>query len=340
MSVAAAKPSAAASAAASAKPAATGSPAASGGTTVIRFGTIPSIASEPMYLGADSGDMAKKGLDVQFTSVTSTPETLVAVASGKLDMGISSISAAFLNAFARGTDIKVIASGGQEAPGHAAFLPVLVRTDLYDSGQIKAPAQLKGHKVALNGKATGIEFDLYEVLKPVGLKVGDTDIVTMPWPDMLPAFANKSIDAGLVSQPLATQAVEKGLARILADDYAPGQQNAVMVANNAFLKQHADAASAFLAVYVQMIRRLNDGKVKDDDAALASIQKWTKTEPDVVKKAPNPYWPPDGRVNVKSVAEQQTYFLDNKEAEYTQPIDIQSVVDESYLDQALKQIGS
>ena len=347
-SSAAAKPPAAASAApasasAAAKPSASGQPATSpsgGATTTIRFGTIPSIASEPMYLGADSGEMAKRGLDVQFTSVTSTPETLVAVASGKLDMGISSISAAFLNAFARGTDLKVVASGGAEASGHAAFLPVLVRTDLYDSGAVKTPAQLKGRKVALNSKATGIEFDLYEVLKPAGLKVSDTDVVTMPWPDMLPAFANKSIDAGLVAQPLATQAVDKGLAKILADDYAPGQQNAVMVANSTFLKQNSDAVVNFLAVYVQMIRRLDDGKVKTDQEALASIEKWTKTMHDVVKKAPDPYWPPDGKVNVKSVADQQAYYLDTKEVDYAQPIDINSIVDESYLDQALKKLGS
>jgi len=284
--------------------------------------------------------MAAKGLDVKFTTVTSTPQTLVAVAGGKLDMGVSSISAAFLNAFVRGTDLKVVASAGVEAPGHAAFLPVLARSDLYDSGQLKTAAQLKGKKVALNCTACGIEYDLYEVLKPAGLKVSDVDLVTMPWPDMIVALGNKSIDAGLIAQPLATQAVAKGVAKILADDYAAGQQNAVIVANSKFLQQHGDAAATFLEVMLKTGRQLNGGKIKTDPQALASIQKWTKIPADVVKGAPDPYWVPNGQINRASIGQQQAYFIANKEVDYTQPLNVDSIIDQTALNQAVKQLGS
>src|SRR2546428_14069450 len=43
-------------------------------------------------------------------------------------------------------------AGGAEPPGHCANLPVIVRSQLIDSGTVKTVADLRGRRVALNGK--------------------------------------------------------------------------------------------------------------------------------------------------------------------------------------------
>jgi hypothetical protein len=44
-------------------------------------------------------------------------------------------------------------------------------------------------------------------------------------------------------------------------------------------------------------------------------------------------------VNRKSMEDVQRYFLDQKATNYTEPIPIDRMVDESYLDEALKKLG-
>src|SRR5206468_7487728 len=141
-SAAAAKPSAPASAAASAKPAASavastavnaaasGSAAAkAGATTEIRIGQIPSTNAAPFFVPTEDGSFAARGLKVSITPVTDTAQTMVQIAGGQLEMGTVTLGAAALNAFARGTDLTIVASGGVDPPGHGAFAPVIVRSD-------------------------------------------------------------------------------------------------------------------------------------------------------------------------------------------------------------------
>lgn len=343
---ASAKPAAASGApAASAKPAASAAASPSGGAAAtaggvqIRIGQIPSTAAAPFLVPVDDGSFAARGINASITPVTDTAQTMISIASGQLEMGTVTMGAAALNAFARGTDLTIIASGGIDGPGHAAFAPVMVRTDLMDSGKVKSLADLKGLKVALNARGVILEYSLYKALSIGKLTMNDVDIVTMPWPDMVAAMANKNLDAGLIGQPLAGQAASKGIAKILSDDYAPLNQNATLVANSNWYKSHKDASTTFLEVYLQAIRKLADGKIKQDEKALAIIEKWTKVTPDVIRSIPDPAWPKDGKLNVKSIEDQQAFFLTTKELNYSQPQDINKLIDYSALDQALKNLG-
>jgi len=47
--------------------------------------------------------------------------------------------------------------------GHGSFTPLIARTDLYDSGALRTPVQLKGRKVAITGAGTVIEYGLGKI---------------------------------------------------------------------------------------------------------------------------------------------------------------------------------
>ncbi|HLG74449.1 MAG TPA: ABC transporter substrate-binding protein [Chloroflexota bacterium] len=316
-----------------------GAKPASSGLTEVRIGYQATINSAPTFVGVDEGLFAARGLKVSMTPVSGTEQTMVAMANGQLDMGNVSFGIAALNALSRGADLKIVTSGTYEAPGHAAFAPLMVRSDLFDSGQVTTVAQVKGHKLALNSRGGGQEYSLYRALKTGGLTPNDVDIIAVPWPEMVSAFANRALDAGLVAHPIADQAISKGVAKIISDDYLAGSQGAGIMANSKFLEQHFDAAVNFIAVLVQLQRKFNNGGLKKDDQALAILEKYSKISPEVTRQAPDPYWPPDGRDNIKDLEAQQAYYMETKGVSYTQPLDFTKIVDERALDAALKTLN-
>jgi len=328
-----------ASAGAAAVPA---SSAAKPGTTTIRISIGNAITGAPIFVGIDKGAYSAVGLDFQNdANFTNTAQAMVALAAGQLDMGVVTMGAAAFNAFNRGADFKMVASLNQEPPGHGSFTPVIVRTDLYDSGALRTPAQLKGHKVAITGAGTVIEYGLGKILTDNGLKPSDVETVVIPAPtDQILALANKSVDAAMPFEPIASQAIQKGVAKMLSDDYEQNAQLATISVNTKWAASNKDAIVKFLTVYVKQVRSLDDGQIKTDAAALAAIQKWIKVPPAVVKTGPDPFWPKDGRLNLQSLQDEQTFFLNNKSVDYTQPLPTDKLVDEQYITEALKQIGS
>jgi hypothetical protein len=54
----------------------------------------------------------------------------------------------------------------------------------------------------------------------------------------------------------------------------------------------------------------------------ATIEPNTPLE--VIRLAPDPYWPKDGRVNLESLCDEQTFFLGNRSVDYGQPMDLAS----------------
>jgi NitT/TauT family transport system substrate-binding protein len=159
-----------------------GLPGAKPATMDVRIGLIPATASAPILVPADEGEFAAKGLNVSIQPVTDTGQAMISVAGGQFDMGKTTMGSAALNAFSRGTNLKIIAAGGAEPPGHGANLPVIVRTELIDSGAVKTMADLKGRKVAINGRGVIIEYALARALATANLQPSDVDVVIMTFP--------------------------------------------------------------------------------------------------------------------------------------------------------------
>ena len=304
----------------------------------VRFGLLPSIATAPVYVGVESGAYAAEGLDVDVTPMADGVQVIVSIATGQLDMGQSAMGAATLNVFNRGTDVIAIASANQDPPAHGSVTPILVRTDLYDSGQIRGPEQLRGRRVGSTAPGTIGEYSLGKYLQQGGLTLNDVEMVNVPRGGSIPAFANRAIDVAVPLEPAATEVVRSGVARVLADNYQPDAQLGLIIVNTRWAESHPDVVVNFLTGFVKSIRRLSDGHVKTDQAALAAIEKFVNIGPDSVRLAPDPYWPKDGKINRQSLEEEQAFFLANKGVDFARPIPIDRLVDERYLAAALQRV--
>jgi len=85
-------------------------------------------------------------------------------------------------------------------------------------------------------------------------------VVYLGFPEHLPAYTNKGIDASITNEPTMTRAIEAGVAvRIVGNDVTyPDQQTAVVFYADDFIRNRRDVAERFMRAYMRGIRFYND----------------------------------------------------------------------------------
>jgi NitT/TauT family transport system substrate-binding protein len=266
--------------------------------------------------------------------------------TGELDAGGGTVSAGVYNAAARGVTLKIVADEGSMRPGYG-YSSLLVRQDLVDSGRYKSLADLKGMKVAVAAPGAGSASALNEALKKGGLKYGDADVVYMGFPDQLPAYRNKAIDASIGTEPTMTLIREEKLAtRIAGDDVIyPGQQNAVVFYSANFINNRRTVAEHFMRAYIRGLRdylaALKDGHLAGKDAAavIAILTQHTRLkDPALYSRIVPSSADPDGRVNLDTLKNDLAFFRAQGLVKNS-TITVDDVYDGSFVNTALKTLG-
>jgi len=312
-------------------------PAASGGATAqVRVGYVPVLVYSPLFIAIDKGYFAAQGITAVATPFTGGADILAQNASGNLEVGLGGLGAAALNAFARGLDLRIVASQHAESPPLAT--PLVVAKSRFDDGTYTSVAALKGKRVAINAKGTGTEYWLQAALAKNGLAMSDIQLVALPFDQVAAALAGGALDAAMLGEPLVTLAEGQGLVHRLADNFLTNAQGTVIYYNQPWGAANADLAARWLAAWLRGARDLgNGGYARDENAAI--IEKYTKTPAAIVKAAKPPIHDPNGALNRQDMAAQQTYFLSTGALTYGSPLDLNTFVDPSYAAAAVALIG-
>ena len=312
---------------------------------VVRIGVVNASSDVGFFIADKKGYFKQEGLAVTFTPFNSAAKMVAPLGAGQLDVGGGSPSAGLYNAIERGIDIKIVADKGSTPPGYG-FQPLLVRKDLVDSGRYKTLKDLKGMKIAGSAPGSASTSTLNEALKKAGLKYADVERVFMAFPQHVMALQNKAVDAAMTTEPSATLAVQSGAAvRIMGDDsYYPNHQLAVVLYAGDFIKNNPDAAKRFMRAYLRAIRDYNDalkdGKIAGPNAqeVIAILTEYTHIKDPAVYRAITPHGcNPDGRVHEPSLKNDLQFFRD--EGQVTGKVSIDKVLDNSFVDAALKELG-
>ena len=236
-------------------------------TAQVRIGIARTMSDVGYYVADAKGFFRDEGIAVTMTPFNSAAQMMAPLGVGDLDVGGGTVSAGFYNSVARGINTKIVADEGSMKPASYGYSSLMVRKDLVDSGRFKTIADLKGMKVAIAAPGTGTASALNEALKMGGLKYSDVDVVYVGYPEHLPAFLNKGIDAAMSNEPTMTLEIEQGAAvRIVGNDVSyPDQQTAVVFYSERFVKNR-DAGERFMRAYVRGIRLYNDA-LKDGHLA-------------------------------------------------------------------------
>lgn len=121
---------------------------------------------------------------------------------------------------------------------------------------------------------------------------------------------------------------------------APGLQGGMVMMNRRWAESNPRLATAVVKSYLETARRLQGRRLFDDEPALASIERWTKVPPDVVRRSLPTSWAVNGEVNVAVLQDVQRYFMESGAATYREPLAIPSLLDDTYLKAALAEIGT
>lgn len=316
-----------------ASPVTGGSPAAN--LTKVTVGYVPVLIYGPVLLAAGKGYFARQGLDVDLQPLPGGADMVVLTANGNFDIGIGGTGPAYFNAAARGVDLKIISPLHFERAPQAT--PLMVSKKRFDSGELTKVSDLKGKKVSVNARGA-TEYWLDTALRTDGLTINDVDLQTLGFSDVPAALESGALDGAMLGEPLATQAEQKGIAVRLQANFPSDFQPTFAWVNPDFARDHRDLVVGFEAAMLQGCRDLL-APGWDSDENLAILQQYTKVPADLIRAASRTYCEPNGAVHEQDLATLQSFFKDRGLLDYDTPLDIATLVDSSYVTDALKEIG-
>jgi NitT/TauT family transport system substrate-binding protein len=310
----------------------------------VKVGINNVVSDIVFHIAEQRGFFAEQKLKIEFIPFDSGPRMIAPLGVGQIDVGGGASSAGLYNAVARGIDVKIVADKGSTPRGYD-YMPLIVRKDLVDSGKVKSFADLKGLKIAAAGPGSATNSKLNLALTKGGLTYKDSQNVNMSYPQQIAALTSKAIDASITTEPLATQAINGGVAVRLSDDTLyPSQQVAVLLYGSDLITKRRDVAERFMIAYVKAARVYNDatkGGHFDGPGADAVVDLIMKTtglkDPALVKSMIPNGISPDGAVNKVSLADDLTFFV--AEGLIEKPVKVDDVLDMSFVDSAIKKLG-
>lgn len=326
--------------------------AAAAGSRVARAATLdevkigsPMVLSDaPFFIGEHKGYWKEAGIKLTLLNMQTGPHMIAPLGTGQIDIAAAAISAGLYNAVARGIKLKLIADKGENLPGDA-YVSLLIRKELVDSGKFKTLKDLKGLKIAEPGKGGSTGSTVNQALVSVGLKYDDVQHVYVGFPEMLTGMQSGGIDGAIVPEPFLTYGLEKGIAvKFSPDSFYPHQAISAVVYGNDFMSKRHEVAQRFMVAYLKSVRFYN-GAIKDGHFAgpnaaevVAILSKDTRyKDPELYRKVIANGCDPDGHIYRPSLQTDLTFWEGRHFIEGKPTVD--EALDDSYVDAALKTLG-
>jgi NitT/TauT family transport system substrate-binding protein len=309
----------------------------------VRFGSPQSISDAGVIIGRARGYFRELGLDVDSLNFQSGPDLIAPMASGELQAGGGNFSLAFLNAVDRGINLKMVADKGTGKAGFE-FVQFPVRRALLDSGEVRTVADLRGRRVAVASLRAGAEAIANQVLGTGGLGVDDVELTVLSYPDMLVAFGNNAIDAGVVIEPSLSAGYTRGLMApwtggSVATAFGGTYQAGLLYFSGQFAAQ-TDQAQRFMVGYLRGVREYNDAFVKGqgrDDVVRMLMDGTSMKDPAQYDAMSMAGLDPDGRVFRPSLQIELDFFRGR--GYYSGNSTVDQIVDTSFAEYAVAQLG-
>ncbi|MDQ7820944.1 MAG: ABC transporter substrate-binding protein [Armatimonadota bacterium] len=302
----------------------------------LRVVHVPVLIFAPLYVAIERGYFAREGIEVELITTPGGVSSFAVLAGGRAEVVVGGLGAALFNAAARGLDFKVVGPVHMERP--PVSTPLVISKKAWDSGEIRSVRDLRGRKVSVNVLGSATEFWLHSALLRGGLTIDDVDLVAVNFPEVPAALANGAIAAGLLGEPLATLAEDRGQIHRLSQDFIDGVQVTALYYSGQFMRAHPRQAVGFMVAWLRASRDLfGDGYRRDDVARI--VEKYTGVPAAVVKRAAAPYHEPNGKMNFNDFKRLQEFFRKRGALTYDRPLEPSQYIDTTYVREALQILG-
>lgn len=290
------------------------------------------LGYSPLWVATKKNFFDQQGLDVQLVLLRGVPMTLQALAANSLHFG-SGGPEPYIEASERGLDFVVT---GGIINGIAQFLIAGRNYKTYED--------LRGATFGTASLTGGTITALREALKLKGLEYPrDYKLLIIAGGSSanLAALQSGQIAATTVAVPLNYAAEESGLNVIgrLSEGIPHFQTNALVV-RRSWAEKNRPVTVRFMKAMALTLKWMFENK----DAAVDFLSKEMKLKPAHALKGwefytQNRFWPPDGDVTVEGLKTNIRIYAEQTGAKGPLP-EVGKYLDQSYLREALKEIGS
>ncbi len=194
-------------------------------------------------IGQRAGIFAKHGLKLELLYTNGGGETMQAVISGSVDIGIAAGTGSVFGAYAKGAPVRILLAGATGAGDLYWYVPA--------ASPLKSFADLAGKTVAYSTNGASTHITVLALIKH--FNVAAKPVQTGAAAVTLTQAMSGQVDVGWASPPFGLAALEEGKIRLIArGSDAPstrGQTVRVHIVNAGVLAQRRDAINRFAAAY-------------------------------------------------------------------------------------------
>lgn len=216
------------------------------------------VGSGPFYIAKEKGFYAEHGLDVDIKIVDDESTFASLLGSQSIDALGHVIDREVIN-FSKGVDETVVMAYDQSTGGDGIVV----------SKEIQSVEDLKGKTIALDKSSTSY-FYFLTVISEAGLSEDDLEIKDMDADSAGTSFVQGQVDAAVTWEPWLSNAGEREGGHLLCSsaDYLNTIVDVVSF-TDAFIEEHPDEVSGFVAAWNEAIEWYNDGNQEEGDQIMA-----------------------------------------------------------------------
>lgn len=274
-------------------------------TATIKGRTGSSLTTAPFWYANELGYFDQLGLKFEVVTIAGSGDVVAPLAANQIDLAGTSFGSGLYNAITRDLNIVAVADNGKLDKGLAGSAAVVKKGTKASYGTDWCA--LKGKKVAIQGKTTGLWVTLVKALASCNLKTSDVTVVELGFANTNAAITNGAVDVAFQVEPFVASGVAAGLLDLWRplDEGRQGQQmNMILLAPQ--FAQNRDAVLRFLVAYIAATRvYLKDAGPGGDKTRLGTILAKYLSEKDPTKYASMIMMgiSPDGALNLESISE-------------------------------------
>ena len=225
----------------------------------VRIGVLPILDTLPMYVAAETGAFAERGVAVEFVAAASAAERDQLLQAGEID-GII-------------TDLVALALYNRDEPRVIAVRYAMTPTPRFAqfrvmaAGQsgITSPDQLAGVEIGIS-EGTVIEYATDRMLEAEGVVPAEIVTLAVPKiPERMALLGSGELRAATLPEPLASLAMMDGAVVVVDDTDHPDTSCSVYAFRKELVDERPDAVRGFLAAVSEASELINGDKGGWDD---------------------------------------------------------------------------
>jgi NitT/TauT family transport system substrate-binding protein len=231
-------------------------------------------------LGQKAGFFKKRGLTLEILYTQGAGETLQAVISGSVDIGIGVGTAGVLGAFSKGAPVRAIANSTTGADDLFWYVPA--------ASSIKSLKDAGGKTIAYSTTGSSTNLAVLAFIREFGVQA--KPVATGSPASTFTQTMSGQVDIGWSSPPFGIEALQQGRIRIVAreSDVAAFRNQTVrlMIANAAVAEQHRDLVNRYLQAYSETLDWMYS-----DPAALKAYAEWVNIPETLARDVRDQFYP-------------------------------------------------